>query len=459
METHLADWIKGSAAGDEAESILRACVHCGFCNATCPTYQLLGDELDGPRGRIYQIKQMLEGEVPGRSPSAPSRSPSAPGRSPSAAKAMDGRERPAKAMDGRERPAGESTRLHLDRCLTCMNCETTCPSGVQYGRLVEIGRAVIEQRAPRPLRQRVSQRLLRFVLTHRWLFDPAVRVSRALRAFLPPGLRAQLPPLRDAGAAPRRTHERKVLLLNGCVQPALMPAIDAATARVLDALEIETIVASRSGCCGAIDHHMAASDAAKHAARRNIDAWWPHIERGAEAIVINASGCGAMVKDYAHLLRDDAAYASKARRVAELTRDIAEFLAPSAHALAARIAMSPAAPRPRIAFHPPCTLQHTQKLHGVTESLLTVLGADLVPVADAHLCCGSAGTYSLLQPELSQQLRVNKLASLQHGEPQLILSANIGCLTHLETGAGVPVRHWIEWIDGRINPVMRHDRP
>ena len=409
METHLADWIRGSEAGDEAEAILRSCVHCGFCNATCPTYQLLGDELDGPRGRIYQIKQMLEGQ-----------------------------------------PATASTRLHLDRCLTCMNCETTCPSGVQYGRLVDIGRAAIEQRAPRSAAQRAKRRVLRFALTQRWLFAAAVRIGRAVRVVLPSGLRAKLPQLRDAGPTPARTHARKVLLLNGCVQPALMPAIDAATARVLDALGIQTIVASRSGCCGAIDQHLAAHDAAKDAARRNIDAWWPHLERGVEAIVINASGCGAMVKDYAHLLAHDSGYAQKALHVAGSTRDLAEFLAPSAKALSARMERSPAEPLPRLAFHPPCTLQHTQKLRGVTESLLTALGAELVPVADAHLCCGSAGTYSVLQPALAKQLRTNKLDALQRGKPDLILSANIGCLAHLETGSDVPVRHWIEWIDSRL---------
>jgi glycolate oxidase iron-sulfur subunit len=409
VETHLADWIDGTPVGAEAESILRSCVHCGFCNATCPTYQLLGDELDGPRGRIYQIKQMLEGHA-----------------------------------------AGASTRLHLDRCLTCMNCETTCPSGVQYGRLVDIGREVIEQRAPRSVGQRLQRQLLRFALTRRWLFDPAVRIGRALRALLPAGLRAKLPPLRAAGATPRRTHARKVLLLNGCVQPALIPAIDAATARVLDALEIEAVVAPRSGCCGAIDHHLAAHDAAGDAARRNIDAWWPHIEAGAEAIVINASGCGAMVKDYAHVLRGDPAYAEKAARVVALTRDLAEILAPLAPMLATRVEPSPPGAPTRIALHPPCTLQHTQKIRGTIEGILGALGAELLPVADSHLCCGAAGTYALLQPELSQQLRARKLEALQQGKPQLILSANIGCLTHLETGAGVPVRHWIEWVDDRL---------
>ena len=407
METHLADWIKGTPDGIEAESILRTCVHCGFCNATCPTYQLLGDELDGPRGRIYQIKQVLEGQEP-----------------------------------------SASTQLHLDRCLTCMNCETTCPSGVRYGRLVDIGRAAVESRVPRTIGQRWQRASLRAAITTRWIFAPAVRLGRLLRPLLPSRLRNKLPTARAPGDVPRRSHARKVLLLNGCVQPALMPAIDAATARVLDALAIEAIVEPRSGCCGALDYHLTATEAAKAAARRNIDAWWPHIVRGAEAVVINASGCGAMVKDYEHLLHDDPAYATKALRVVALTLDLAELLAPMQQALTAKCSTPDTRPAPRrIAFHPPCTLQHTQKIRGAVEGILTGLGAELVPVNDAHLCCGSAGSYSLLQPELSRQLRARKLENLERGKPQMILSANIGCLTHLETGSGVPLRHWIEWVD------------
>ncbi|HEX6832100.1 MAG TPA: glycolate oxidase subunit GlcF [Rudaea sp.] len=409
METHLADWIKGTPAGEEAESILRACVHCGFCNATCPTYQLLGDELDGPRGRIYQIKQMLEGATPTR-----------------------------------------STQLHLDRCLTCLNCETTCPSGVRYGRLVDIGRAEVDRLVPRPPANAAKRALLRGALTRRWLFDPAVKVGRALRPLLPPLLRTKLPPARAAGATPRRAHARKVLMLNGCVQPALIPAIDAATARVLDALGIETIVAAQSGCCGAIDFHLDAHEAAREKARRNIDAWWPHLDGSVEAIVINASGCGVLVKDYAHLLREDAHYAEKAQRIAAMTLDLAEFVVPLVNVLGER-ATANTAPR-RIAFHPPCTLQHGQKVRVVVESLLAALGAQLVPVPDAHLCCGAAGTYALLQPELSQALRARKLENLERNAPQMIVSANIGCLTHLETGTPIPVRHWIEWVDAALRP-------
>lgn len=408
METHLAHRIKNCPDGPEAESILRACVHCGFCNATCPTYQVLGDELDGPRGRIYQIKQLLEGHAPTR-----------------------------------------STLLHLDRCLTCMNCETTCPSGVRYGRLLEIGRTEAEIFVGRPAPERMRRAAWRKLLTTRALFAPAVALGRLLRPLLPHKLRTKLPPKRDAGVTPSRVHTRKVLLLNGCVQPSLMPAIDAATARVLDALGVQPLVVRESGCCGAIDFHNDAQGVARDKARRNIDAWWPLIEAGAEAIVINASGCGAMVKDYAHLLRADGDYADKAQKVAALTRDLGEFLAPQVETLKAH-ARIPAQGSQRIAFHPPCTLQHTQKIRGVVEALLAGLGAELMPFADAHLCCGAAGMYAILQPQMSGELRVRKLESLERAQPQMILSANIGCLAHLETGTGIPVRHWIEWVDGLL---------
>ncbi|MBS0515656.1 MAG: glycolate oxidase subunit GlcF [Proteobacteria bacterium] len=406
MEAHLADWIRNTPEGREAESILRACVHCGFCNATCPTYQLTGDELDGPRGRIYQIKRLLEGETP-----------------------------------------GASTQLHLDRCLTCRNCETTCPSGVDYGHLVDIGRATMAQRLPRSGAQRAQRGLLRFALTRRWLFAPAVRIGRALRGVLPSALRAKLPPARDAGKWPRGAHTRKVLLLNGCAQPALMPGIDAATARVLDRCGIEAVVAANSGCCGALDFHLDAHSAAQAKARRNIDAWLPQLDARVEAIVINASGCSAMVKDYAHLLRADPDYADKARRIVAATRDLAEFLPPLLQPLGARRQLALPQTLRRVALHPPCTLQHAQKISGAVENALTALGAELAPVDEAHLCCGSAGTYSILQAEFSQRLRDRKLDNLQRHRPAMILSANIGCLAHLEGAAQVPVRHWIEWVD------------
>ncbi len=406
METHVAGWLEGTSDGTEAEAILRKCVHCGFCTATCPTYQLLGDELDGPRGRIYLIKSVVEGETP-----------------------------------------SASTLTHLDRCLTCRNCESTCPSGVDYGHLVDIGRKLTEQQVERPVGQRLLRGVLRETLTRRWLFDPAMRVGQALRPLLPAALQAKVPERREPGSRPARVHARKVILLDGCVQPAMIPAIDAATDRVLDRLGVQALRPEGSGCCGAIRHHLSDPSGAQADARRNIAAWWPLVEAGAEAILMNASGCGAMVKDYAHLLAHDPDWAPRARRIVELTRDLAEWLPAELSSALADGRLRPRTTQ-RVAFHPPCTLQHGQKIRGAVERLLTTLGASLAPVADSHLCCGSAGTYSVLQPELSMQLRERKLSSLSAGTPELILSANIGCITHLQAGTGTPVRHWIEWVDG-----------
>jgi glycolate oxidase iron-sulfur subunit len=440
METKLASWIQDTDAGRTADRILRACVHCGFCLATCPTYQILGDELDGPRGRIYQIKQVLEGVPPTR-----------------------------------------ETQVHLDRCLTCRSCETTCPSGVEYGHLVDIGRAEVDARVTRPLGERVYRWLLREGVSRRWLFATLFYLGRSVAWALPKSFQAKLGVASPRGTWPSREHRRKVLLINGCVQPTMSPSIDAATARVLDAIGVQVVVAPNSGCCGAIRQHLDDHRGARANFRRNIDAWWPLIASGeVEAILSNASGCGAMVKDYGHLLRDDPKYAKKAQRVVELTRDIAEFLpeavaqvwgkrpAPTVAAVgvagagptAAAVAVAgadPAATAPtgagahpratRVAFHPPCTLQHGQKLRGIVENLLVTLGAELVPCADAHLCCGSAGTYSLLQTELSQTLRASKLEKLLQHRPEVILSANIGCISHLQGATATPVRHWVEWVD------------
>jgi glycolate oxidase iron-sulfur subunit len=411
METHLADWLKGTRDGDEAEAILRKCVLCGFCTATCPTYQLLGDELDGPRGRIYLIKSVVEGEKP-----------------------------------------TASTMEHLDRCLTCRNCESTCPSGVDYGHLVDIGRKLVEQQVERPASQRFMRTLLRETLTRRWLFDPAMRVGQAVRPLLPEALKAKVPERRDPGKRPSRSHARKVILLEGCVQPGMLPSIDAATDRVLDRLGLEAVRPQGSGCCGAIRHHLNDQAGAANDARRNIAAWWPLIEAGAEAILINASGCGAMVKDYAHLLADDPEWAARAKQVVERTRDLAEWLPAEIDAAIAAGRLR-AASSSRVVFHPPCTLQHGQKVRGVVEGLLTRLGATVLPVGESHLCCGSAGTYSVLQPQLSGELRSRKLGHLTAGEPELILSANIGCITHLQAGTGTPVRHWIEWLDEQMGAV------
>jgi glycolate oxidase iron-sulfur subunit len=410
MQVTLADFIKGTPDGEQAEAILHKCVHCGFCTATCPTYQLLGDELDGPRGRIYLIKEVLEGVEP-----------------------------------------TASTQLHLDRCLTCLNCETTCPSGVQFGRLIDIGRHVVDAKVPRSALARTWRTLIKELLAGP-LFAPALWLGRALRPLLPGRLRNKVLPRRSDGPWPSRRHQRRMLLLAGCVQPSMMPNINAATARVFDTLGIELIVPAAAGCCGAIRHHMNDQPGALDDVRRNIDAWWPHIESGAEAIIMNASGCGAMVRQYGYLLRNDAAYAGKAARVSELSRDLAELLPPllAPRLAAQRSERDGAAAPPRIAFHPPCSLQHAQSLRGVVEPLLSALGAQVLPFKDSHLCCGSAGTYSVLQPQLANALRERKLEALMEARPDTILSANVGCIAHLAANSPVPVRHWVEWLDVRL---------
>lgn len=408
METHLADFIRDTTAGREAEAILRNCVHCGFCTATCPTYQLLGDELDGPRGRIYLIKQVLEGVMP-----------------------------------------TAKTRLHLDRCLTCRSCETTCPSGVQYARLLDIGRAVVEQRVPRQGADALLRGALREVLPRPTLFGTALKLGQMVRPLLPVALKSKVPPLTSAGVVAPVGQTRRMLALAGCAQPSMYPNINGATQRVLARLGIHLFTAPEAGCCGAVRLHLNDADGARADARRNIDAWWPHLESGVEAIVITASGCGVQVKDYGHLLQDDPAYAAKAVRVAELTRDVSEIVAAEKVRLVDLLgALAPVAPRP-LAFQAPCTLQHGLKIRGVIETLLGAASFSLTPVADSHLCCGSAGTYSILQPAIAQQLRANKLTALTAGKPIGIASANIGCIAHLQSGTDFPVRHWIEWLDDR----------
>ena len=403
MQTNISPEYRDTPLGREADAILRACVHCGFCTATCPTYQMLGDELDGPRGRIYQIKALLEDE-----------------------------------------PASTATRLHLDRCLLCRSCETTCPSGVRYGRLLEIGRELINEQYPRRGLEALKRRLLRAVLPYPGRFSALLFVAWRLRPLLPSNWRRWLPERQQPGDWPQGRHPRRMLVLDGCVQPAATPATNAAAARVLDRLGIRLESVPGAGCCGAVDHHLEASDVARRRARANIDAWWPHIEQGAEAIVATASGCGAMLKDYGELLGNDPAYADKARCIAEKVRDLSEIIA--AEPL-------PSTQRPgRVALHNPCTLQHGQNLHGLIENILEQVGFELVPVADAHLCCGSAGTYSLLQPGLSRRLRDAKLAALQAGGPERIVTANVGCQLHLASASRTPVRHWIELLDEALNP-------
>jgi len=407
MQTNLADFIKNTRAGKEADAILRACVHCGFCTATCPTYQLLGDELDGPRGRIYLIKQVLEGTK-----------------------------------------ATVKTQSHLDRCLTCRNCESTCPSGVEYGRLLDIGRKVVDDQVPRPVAQQLTRKLLKEFLPRPWLFKPAMAAGQLLRPLLPRTLKNKVPEKHGAGIFPRREHARKMLLLDGCVQPAMSPNINHAAARVFDALGVQLLVAPKAGCCGAIRFHLNDQAGGLDDMRRNIDAWWPYVigsnGQGVEAIVMTASGCGVTVKEYGHLLAADPAYAVKAKAISALTKDLCEILpafeAELQQKLQGKITQ-------RVVYHPPCTLQHGQQIRGKVEGLLRSVGVDVQLCADNHLCCGSAGTYSVLQPELSYRLRDNKLDNLQASQPDMIVSANIGCLTHLQSGTQTPVRHWIELLD------------
>ena len=406
MQTTLSDHAKSLPRGEEAESILRSCVHCGFCNATCPTYQLLGDELDGPRGRIYLIKQVLEGHE-----------------------------------------VTEKTQLHLDRCLSCRNCETTCPSGVDYHNLLDIGRAVVDAAVPRPLGQRLLREGLRAVVPNAGLFKTLTQLGHSFKPLLPGALKTKLPDtIRPAKARPMAQHARQMLMLEGCVQPGLSPNTNAATARVLDRLGISTVSIAQAGCCGAVDYHLNAQEQGLQRARRNIDAWWPSVQAGAEAIVQTASGCGAFVKDYGHLLRDDPAYAQKAAVISERTKDLVEILR------AEPLEQLGGCTRQTLAFHCPCTLQHAQKLGGAVESVLTRLGFNLTPVPDSHLCCGSAGTYSVTQPVLATQLRDNKMNALESGNPDVIATANIGCQTHLASANRTPVMHWIELVEDALPP-------
>lgn len=412
MQTNLADWIKDTPQGQEADGILRKCVHCGFCLATCPTYNLLGDELDSPRGRIYLIKQMLEGE-----------------------------------------PVTQKTQLHLDRCLTCRACETTCPSGVEYGRLVDIGRELVEKKVGRGMGEKLQRSVLKNTLPRADLFAAALGVGRTLKGFLPAGLARKIPARREEGIRPEPRHPRNMLVLEGCVQPAMAPGINGATARVLDRLGISLVSTAAAGCCGAIAHHLNDAKQSHEFIKRNIDAWWPYVEAGAEAIVVTASGCGTMVAEYGHMLRGDAQYAEKAKKISELFRDVSQVVAAEHTALSALLSKS-TGPATRIAFHSPCSLQHGLKIRGVVEDLLRDAGYQLTPVPDGHVCCGSAGTYSILQPDLSSQLLANKVKALESGEPKIVATANIGCLAHIEGGLNasskIPIRHWIEIIDERL---------
>lgn len=406
MQTQLADFMRHGPDGAEAEEILRKCVHCGFCTATCPTYQILGDDLDSPRGRIYLIKRALEGA-----------------------------------------PITGRTRLHLDRCLTCRSCETTCPSGVRYGRLADIGRGVVEARTRRSFADRTQRALLGFALPRTNLFRAALRLGQAVRPLLPRALQQKVPPRSaPAGEWPAPRHSRRMLALAGCVQPVLAPSINAAAARVLDRLGISLVQAPRAGCCGALRYHLNDQSGGLDDMRKLIDAWWPLVERKeTEAICITASGCGVTVREYAHLLAQDPKYRERAARISLVTRDLSEVIAAETPALERLLVTRKS--RGKVAFQSPCSLQHGQRIHGVIEALLEKAGYELTPVAEPFMCCGSAGTYSLLQPELSLQLRARKLGALEAGAPASIATANIGCLAHLQGGTATPIRHWIELLE------------
>lgn len=405
MHTELLAGLKQDAAAVAAAGEIGKCVHCGFCLPACPTYRLLGDELDSPRGRIYLIKQVLEGATP-----------------------------------------TATTRLHLDRCLTCRACETACPSGVDYHQVLEAGRALVDQHAPRPWLQESWRKSIAAVVSRRSLFGVAVALGRALRWLLPVGMQRQLEGSASSRPA-RQGQQRKVILLQGCAQPALRPGINRATARVLGAIGIEALEPAAAGCCGALQLHSGAPDAARDSMRRLVDAWWPSVEAGAEAIIATASGCGVQLADYGRLLADDPVYAEKAARISALAVDIAPFLQRESQALAQAVTVKITR---RVAFQSPCTLQHGLRVNGVVESLLQVCGYELLPVADSGLCCGSAGSYSIVQPTLARELRRRKLLALGSGQPDVIATANIGCLLHLAAGTDVPICHWIELVEAAV---------
>jgi len=404
MKTEFSPAFLNTPDGKLANKILRTCVHCGFCNATCPTYQLLGDENDGPRGRIYLVKQILE-----------------------------------------DKPVTDSTRIHLDRCLTCRNCETTCPSGVEYGKLIDIGRKIIEEKTSRGLKENLTRKALLNLLPYQKRFTSAIKLGQIFKPLLPQILSKKIPKKINAGNYPINDHARKMIILEGCVQPALSPDINAATARVLDRLGISLIHPKNATCCGAVNQHLSDEEKALSFVKQNIDAWWEHIENGAEAIIMTASGCGAMVKDYAHLLRNDKDYAIKATKVSKLCKDISEVISREDYLILQ--VQKKDKPAKNISWHPPCTLQHGQKINGVVEEILRHSGYNLLPVNDSHLCCGSAGTYSILQPKISQQLQSNKIENLTKHKPEMIVTGNIGCQTHLQEVSDIPVTHWIHLLD------------
>jgi len=404
MRTAISGPLADTEAGAVAATALRACVHCGMCNATCPTYQLAGDELEGPRGRIYLMKQVLEGARPTR-----------------------------------------LTLDHLDSCLSCRACETTCPSGVEYHKLLDVGREAVAQLVPRPLGERVLREGLRRLTLSPGLFAALVGLGRLFHPLLPKALQGKIPPQVAVGHWPKSDKPRTMLVLKGCVQSAAAAHFNASTARVFDWLGISLVEAPKAGCCGAVSFHLDAAEAARSQARANLDAWVPLLDQGAEALIVNSSGCAAFIKDYPDLLRDDPDYLPRAKQIASLLRDPIEVLERADLTLA----RNPTSPK--IAVHEPCTLQHGLKLTGRISRLLSRLGYEPQPVADNHLCCGSAGAYSVLHPETANSLKANKLEALNASKPATVFTANIGCWMHLSDGDGAPVRHWIEAVEAVLS--------
>ncbi|MDQ0347018.1 glycolate oxidase subunit GlcF [Ancylobacter vacuolatus] len=404
-----------------SEQVLRACVHCGFCTATCPTYVLLGDELDSPRGRIYLIKDMLEND----------------------------------------RPATAEVVKHVDRCLSCLSCMTTCPSGVHYMHLVDHARDHVEKTYHRPVMDRLTRALLARVLPNRTLFRLAIGGAMLARPFA--GLFAAVPGMRPIAAmlrlAPARPATRsadegvrrfpaqgvrraRVALLDGCAQPVLRPEIDAAAIRLMTRMGVEIVRPIGGGCCGSLTHHMGKEELALANARANVDAWWREIEgEGLDAILVTTSGCGTTIKDYGHMLRTEPAYAERAAKVSALAKDVSEFLA--AQELPAPVI----APGIRVAYHSACSLQHGQRVRTPPKTLLASVGFTVLEPAEGHLCCGSAGTYNILQPEIAERLRSRKVANIERTEPEVIAAGNIGCMTQIGGGTDLPVVHTVELLD------------
>ncbi len=425
MQTTIHPDLKGLPIVAEANDILRRCVHCGFCTATCPTYQLLGDELDGPRGRIYLIKNLLEENI-----------------------------------------IDERAVQHLDRCLTCRACETTCPSGVQYGRLLDIGRELIAPRTRRPFLIRFKTWLLRLVVPRRYLFEPLLRLGQMVRFLMPANVKQKIPKksgklrvdrekselLNQQATKQHLTKEhltkeqltkeqltkeqltkQPVLVLQGCVQRSTTPNTNQALENLLAAQGVGTVYLTQEGCCGALDYHLSAHDAGLNRMRELIDLILPKLDK-VECVVSTASGCGVTVKEYPIYLADDPEYAAKAKRVAAATMDVSTLLS--------RYQFD--CERLQVAVHTPCSLQHGQSIDGEIEKILSSAGMVLVKTSESHLCCGSAGTYSIMQPELAEALRDRKLEALSLDAPQCIVTANVGCQLHLQSGTSLPVMHWVE---------------